>query len=105
MMDDAVTNAICLERTERTKDEIKRINHRIAEVETRQSEMQELLAKIVQTNERMAIMIEAESKKVARSERHIDELRFKPAKHWDMFITAGISAAASALITYFATHT
>lgn len=100
-MENTVTKELCEQKTGRLQDELKRLNHRMTDAETKQAEIQDLISRLTIMNERLGVLIEQSTARLSRQESKVDELRHKPAKRWEVLIAAIISAIVGGIAGHF----
>lgn len=84
----------------RHTEQIKTCFSQIADVKS----MAESLNKLATRLELLVHEAQDTNKKVDRLTNEVEEIKEKPAKHWDSLVTLVITAIASAVITYFLTQ-
>ena len=95
MADDLLTRAEHTEFAKRMEENNKRIDHRLADVESDVKEINNLVISVNKLATNMELMLEEQKEQGTR----LEALEKRPIKKYDTAITAGITAVVTAVVT------
>lgn len=88
------------ERVTRHTEQIKTCFNQIDETRS----MAESVHKLATTVEILALELKSTNKKMDKLTQEVEEIKEKPAKHWDNVVGVFITAVATAIITFLLTR-